>query len=278
MFFTCPQRPHVLLTITALAVLGSANARAAGIQSGTVVAIFGSEITNGNVLNDPAAGLNTFMNNNSTASFGDNGGDGGQPFPTMPEELAWGHDNSFDLAGESTLLFQGATIASNQDLSTPFLLGTLTFNNGTSNLDSLIFGASIGFYINGFMDSEALGADSIIINTTEDIFGAPGGLTNGDDDYLNICGNNSNICNNSIEAVEDTEGGRGVTVDLYGTITGDPTLTSTSVQLAPGQTFRNNGFVGNDPALAAVPEPATWAMLGGALALGGLARRRRKSS
>jgi hypothetical protein len=95
---------------------------------------------------------------------------------------------------------------------------------------------------------------------------------------INICGNNSNICGNSIEAVEETEDGRGVTVQLFGTITGDPMLTITSVNVLPGETFRNNGFVGTDPALGVVPEPATWTMLGGALALGCLVRRRRKSN
>jgi hypothetical protein len=278
MIVTSLRRPHTLLTITALAVLGSANARAAGIQGGTIVAVFDSETTSGNVLNDPAAGQNTFLNNNSTASFGDNTGDGGQPFPTMPQELSWGHNADFTAAGQSTLTFQGATIASNQNLLVPFLLGTLTYDNGTSDLNSLIFGASIGFYINGFEDFEAFGADSITINTTDDIFGVPGGLTNGDDDYINICGNNSNICGNSIEAVEDTEGGRGLTVQLYGTITGDPMLTITSVNVLDGETFLNNGFVGSDPALGVVPEPATWTMLAGALALGGLARRRGKST
>jgi hypothetical protein len=278
MIVTSLRRQNLLLTITALAVLGGANARAAGIPGGTIVAIFSSETTSGNVLNDPSAGLTTFLNNNSTATLGDNAGDGGQPTPTMPQELGWGHNSDFTAAGESTLTFQGATIASNQNLQVPFLLGTITYKNGTSDLNSLIFGASIGFYINGFQDFEALGADSIVINTTDDIFGVPGGLANGDDDYINICGNNSNICSNSIEAVEETEGGRGLTVDLYGTITGDPMLTITSVNVLDGETFLNNGFVGSDPALGVVPEPATWTMLAGALALAGLTRRRGKST
>jgi hypothetical protein len=201
------------------------------------------------------------------------------PPPPCPRQSLGGHNADFDQAGESTLTFQGVTVASDQNLLVPFLLGTLTYTNGTSDLDSLIFGASIGFYMDGFLDSDAIGGvDSIIINTTDDIFGVPGGLTSGDNDYINVCGNSSNICGNSIEAVEQTEGGRGLTVQLYGTISGDPMLTITSVNVLDGETFTNNGFVGSDPALGVVPEPATWTMLAGALALGGLTRRRSKSN
>jgi hypothetical protein len=53
-----------------------------------------------------------------------------------------------------------------------------------------------------------------------------------------------------------------VTADLYGSIVGDPTLTISSVALAPGQTATGNGFIGEGPQMATgVPEPATWAML-----------------
>ena len=53
-----------------------------------------------------------------------------------------------------------------------------------------------------------------------------------------------------------------MTADLYGSIVGDPTLTISSVALAPGQTATGNGFIGEGRQMAtSVPETSTWAML-----------------
>ena len=170
-------------------------------------------------------------------------------------------------------MFVGATIPSNQ---TNFNIGSLTFLNGTSDLPTLIFGVNMNFYAGSVSSANFLGSDTIVITTTSNVFGVPGGLTNGDDDYINICGTFSQICGTSIEAVESSEGGTGVTVNLTGTIVGDPTLSLTSVALAGGQNSATNGFLGTDPAIGTVtPEPATWATTLGAMVLGGLLLRRR---
>ena len=69
-----------------------------------------------------------------------------------------------------------------------------------------------------------------------------------------------------------------MTVDLIGTITGDPMLSLTDVDLAAGQTGTGNGFIGSDPAIGALtPEPGTWIMLFSGLAGLGLISRLRLS-
>ena len=105
----------------------------------------------------------------------------------------------------------------------------------------------MNFYAGSVTAGNFLGSDTIVITTTNNIFGVPGGLTNGDDDYVNICGTFSTICGMSIEAVESSENGQGVVVNLSGTIAGDPMLTISSVALAPGQNSTMNGFLGTDP-------------------------------
>ena len=174
----------------------------------------------------------------------------------------------------SDLIFFGGVIPA--DLTQSFQLGTITFANGTSDLNSLIFGATLSFYANTVNPLTFLGSDQVIITTTSNVAGSQPV----DNDYLNICGNSSNICANSIEAVESTEGGSGLTVNLVGRIVGDPVLFLDSVSLASGQTAGENGTIGaNPPTGAAVPEPATWTMLAGALALGlGVIRQRASSN
>ena len=155
-----------------------------------------------------------------------------------------------------------------------FRLGTFTFTNGTSALNQLVFGFTISFYDTVVGPTSFLGSDQIVITTTSDITGgAPG-----DDDYVNICGTFSSICGTSIEAVETSEGGTGVTVNLTGAIIGDPTLTINGVSLATGQAGGTNGFIGTDPAIGAItPEPGTWTMFCGAAALAMWRRIRSKN-
>ena len=47
-------------------------------------------------------------------------------------------------------------------MTTPTQLGTITYTNGTSSLDTLIFGATLTFSLDGIV----LGSDEVIITTT----------------------------------------------------------------------------------------------------------------
>jgi hypothetical protein len=200
---------------------------------------------------------------------------GGPPTPTYTgpaSALQWGiytPPPTQTVPGFSELDFFGAAIPTNT--TQPFNIGTLTFYNGTSDTNTLIYGATISFYAGSPLLGHFLGTDQITITTT-----ANQGLSiQQDSDWLNICGPLSNVCGSSINAIEDSGGGTGVTVDLMGSLIGDPMLMLDSVSLAPGQSPDTNGFVGNNLPLAAVPEPAALALFGaGLLGLGFVTKRR----
>lgn len=231
------------------------------LGANTILGVFSNPVLAGSVANDPVLGQSTFMDNTGTAlDFIDNVNNpavGG-----TPPQQQFGNFMLWGTGADSEIDFFGAQIPA--DPSTPFQIGTFTFTNGTSNLNQLVFGFTISFYDTVVGPTSFLGSDQIVITTTNDVTGgAPG-----DDDYLNICGTFSSICGSSIEAVETSEGGTGVTVNLTGAIVGDPTLMLNGVAVATGQTGGANGFIGNDPAIGSItPEPGTWTTLCGVAAL-----------
>jgi hypothetical protein len=237
-----------------------------------IVTTFSNPALQGSIVNLPVAGQTTYLDNTATAVYTINNG------PTV-SSLSWGSFSAGEASQEfSELTFAGGGIPS--DPSSPFQLGTLTYTNGTSDLDTVIFGGTLNFYSNTVSSATFLGSDQVIITTTSNVFGVPGGLATGDDDYINICGNQSNICTTSIEAVEASEGGTGLTVDLFGTIVGDPMADIDFAQLDPGQSPLTNGFLGNDAAVGAqLPEPGSFSLLltGGLAGSSWLWKRRRSA-
>jgi hypothetical protein len=144
-------------------------------------------------------------------------------------------------------------------MTTPTQLGTITYTNGTSSLDTLIFGATLTFSLDGIV----LGSDEVIITTTSnqssgtDLTPAEAQL---DADYINICGNSSNICGTGIQAFENTEGEDGAAFStplvsaLNGTYDTDVALSLTSASYVSG-----DGVVTGRPSV--VPELSTWGMM-----------------
>jgi hypothetical protein len=187
--------------------------------------------------------------------------------------LQWGTEPTVPTNGTnySSLTFTGTTVPLSGS-PTPTTLGQITYVNGTSALNSLIFGATLTFSLNGV----ALGSDQVIITTTQNSYSGLG-LTSAqlrtDADYINICGAGSNICSTGISAYENTEGAStyssGLTVALLGTYQYDPSITLTGANYVSGDGTVDTRIAGG------VPEASTWAMIiVGFLGLGWLAHRR----
>jgi hypothetical protein len=244
--------------------LGITQAQANGLPTGgTIIGVFSDPIYSGFVTHDPTiSSPPTYFDNSATAPLSlsiVNSTDptlaGTPALQATGSKLQWGSDASVDPSEQfSELIFFGAPIPA--DIHQPFEAGVITYLNGTSDLTSLIFGASLSLYDNVVSSETYLGTDQVIITTTSNL---DVDLAQ-DADYINICGNGSNICGSSIEAYEDSEGGTGVTAVLQGQIVGDPQLQFTDVTVSPDQ-MATGGLVGNEAAAGVVPEPSTWSMI-----------------
>jgi hypothetical protein len=273
------MRIKLALSVCGVALaLGTAQARANGLTpGGTIIGVFSNVVTNGFVIHDPTiSSPPVYFDNAGTAAFSivnstDPTLGGTPPQQSTGSKLQWGVGGGVDPSQSfSELIFFGGQVPAN--VTQPFQAGVLTFLNGTSDLNSLIFAADLSLYDNFVDPSSYLGTDKVIITTTSNL-----GTPALDTDYINICGNGSTICNTSIEAYEDSQGGTGVTFDLTAQIVGDPQLQFTDVALAPVQTNlldplsppgELTGLVGGQAAAGSVPEPSTWAMM--ALGFAGL--------
>jgi hypothetical protein len=256
------MRMHISKVLVVLSIasgIGSTMANAGDLpSSGTIIGVFDGVITSGNVIHSPDLASSTFYDNSSTAFYQTLLPGAG---PNSGSALIWGSGNFSPNTSEIDFFGTTGPINFNQ----PFVAGTLTFNNGTSDLNTLIFGATISFYVNSVSSLNYLGTDTIYITTTGNLGVDPSGVQ--DADYVNICGNGSTICNSSIQAHE----GGGITVALTASIIGDPMLAFSGVDYVSGL-----GEIGNQPQ-GAVPEPSTWAMmLLGFAGVGFMTYRRRK--
>jgi hypothetical protein len=158
----------------------------------------------------------------------------------------------------SALSFTG-TAFSNVAANTDFLLGTLTYSNGTSRSTTVIFGLtaeiSIALSGGGVVDPKvAAGELWGTLNANDPA------NPNRDADFVYFP-----FLLVSFNVLE----GSTSTANVYGRIVGDPYLEVTRLEATDA-----NGYVGNGPADFVVPEPSAWTLLGAGLVSLFVLRRR----
>ena len=162
---------------------------------------------------------------------------------TASSTVAWGQRVGNPIP-TSTVVFTGSAF-SNVAPDTLFQLGTLTYTNGTSDLDSLIFGATLT--LSAILDGAAPAVDpfSVVVGlVTTNNTGTD--AQNADFvDFRNGLGTTQPVTFNVLE-------GATATAILSGRIVGDPMLVATQIAIAPGSA--GAGFIGP----LAVPEPSSW--------------------
>ncbi len=233
--------------MTAAALAGAAAMPAsAATFSGTVNGVFSDAVTAGTIIE---SGLSlAFVDNTGTADFS---------FPSVSpsdNSLTWGNSGAGSTpANTSVLNFKGVTFV-NQPANQTFKLGTITFFNGSSRTDSVIFGGTLTF------DLGLLGgvkSTFIDIRTTQNT-----GLSqNRDADFIAFSDfpQTFNVFENATASA-----------DLFGRIDSGSNTLVTTIRNTPGST---GGFIGIG--VGGVPEPASWAMLIVGFGMVGAAARRR---
>jgi hypothetical protein len=262
---------HTQITFAFVAVIALALVMpaSAGIVAGSVlVGEFSDPVLQGSII--PLAGQPSYYDNTSSAVYSvSNSTDptlvGTPPVQHTGSQLNWGV-----LPGTtpdfSSLVFFGRPIPA--DPSQPFDLGTIEFTNGTSQLTSLIFGATLNFYATtDGQVLDAVGSSAINIVTTANL-GVAGSEPH-DADFVSFSG----IANKTLNVFEGAVG----SAELYGYIVGDPVLVLTDIVLNPGQS--NSAFIGNGQPPAPTPEPSALVMAAiGTLGCLGYAWRRRRAT
>jgi PEP-CTERM motif len=221
----------------------AAVAQASTIYSGTTTGLFSTPILSGNSIETD--GSLTFQDNSTTAVISGVGTD----------TFNWGAGLTPPPPPFSALQFSGIDFIGKAP-DEVFKLGTLTYTNGSSFVDSTAWGIAL-----------TLG----VVNSNVSIDPALAQLTffltvnGGVDPFLDADFIGFDVLPLTFHVFE----GQSATADLFGYIHGDPQVVLSGISLPPGEP----GFLAPVP----VPEPGTYALtLTGLGLLGFLARRKRR--
>ena len=174
--------------------------------------------------------------------------------PPGPTTLAWGISPD-----ASSLNFNGHSF-NDIPLNTPFDAIQLTYFNGTSDLTSIIFGATLNltFSMSSGSQIDPLAIPIQIVTT------ANTGTDAQNADWVGPFGTSTPQTLNVFE-------GENANAELWGEFVGDPGFVPTLLISSDA-----NSFIGNGSPVSAVPEPSTWAMMIlGFVGVGFLAYRRK---
>jgi hypothetical protein len=238
---------------TGLAVLGVMllalePASAAVSYSGVVNGFFSDPVRSGNIVQTD--GSNVFVDNTSTAVVTI------QQSAPNNATIDWGDYVEANPPAQpfSILNFVGSTYT-NVAPGQQFLLGKIEFTNGTSDINSLIFGATLHLDAGNGITVKTTNVDIVTTANT--------GLSAARDaDFVGF--------SDFPQTFNVYEGASSV-ADLYGTIVGDPMLTLDTITIDPGS--EDGGFIGTG--VGGIPEPALWSVLIVGFFGMGLAARRR---
>ncbi|WP_293900605.1 choice-of-anchor K domain-containing protein [Phenylobacterium sp.] len=241
-------------------------AAAIGFYSGTVTGAFKKPVTTGYLINTDGSPLVDNVGGDAVYSGVDT------------SALTWGSGVAGGFVpGNSSLTFAGDTFTDKRSFDPEagaigqiFKIGSLTYFNGTSDIGSSLYGATLHLDVanatyrnnDGIVPIGVTGFDldmSFLSTVNTGISPAR------DSDFLRFDG--FDVTFNVIE------NGTAV-IDFYGLIVGDPQFSPDHFEFGSGDGFLGHG-VGSGA--GGVPEPAAWAMMLLGFGLAGAAMRRRRS-
>jgi len=215
----------IVSAMIGIALWAAAIAHASPFYSGTTTGIFSAPILSG--INIETDGSLTFLDNTGTAvisGVGTNTFNSGAGDPPPPPN-------------HTTLQFSGVAFSGIAP-DEVFKLGTLSYTNGSSFVDSVAFGVTLTIAVDG---------SSVAIDPSVAQLTLLATVNGGVDPFLDADFVTFDVLPLAFHVFE----GATATADLFGSIHGDPHLVISGISLPDGQP----GF------LASVPEPGTYALV-----------------